>query len=159
MKSKLGLTVLLLAVSPAPLFSPRQPANGQQAEPGRARFPASRTVLQGEYWLTLATPVQSWFVEAALVGYRVGYDEGCEDAAASRGGRRAGEAMKPERNGCPNGGRFRNEALRYSQQMTDFYTRFPDDRDLPLAYLIHTLLGRKPKTLEEIHQWVSSIQY
>jgi hypothetical protein len=36
--------------------------------------------------------------------------------------------------------------------MTDFYTRYPEDRDLPLAFLIKMLMGPKPKTLEEIHQ-------
>jgi len=157
MKYKLALTLLVLAISPGPLLSPVQPANGQQAEPGHARFPASRTTLQGEYWLTLASPVQAWLVQAALAGYRVGYDEGCEDATANQKGTRAGDRKKPKGDACPNGGRFRNEALRYSQQMTDFYTRYPEDRDLPLAYLIHMLMGRKPKTLLEIHQWVSSI--
>jgi hypothetical protein len=157
MKSKLGLTLLFLAISQGPLFSSGQPANGQQAEPKHARFPASRTILEGEVWLTWNIPVQASFAEAALAGYRVGYDEGCEDATANQKGTRAGDRKKPKGDACPNGGRFRNEALRYSQQMTDFYTRYPEDRDLPLAYLIHMLMGRKPKTLLEIHQWVSSI--
>jgi len=36
--------------------------------------------------------------------------------------------------------------------MTDFCTRYPEDRDLSLAFLIKMLMGPKPKTLEEIHQ-------
>jgi hypothetical protein len=45
----------------------------------------------------------------------------------------------------------------YAEKMTDFYTKYPEDRDLPLADLIHMLIDPKPKTLDEIHQWVNSV--
>jgi hypothetical protein len=157
MKSIFGLTLLALAIGLSFVVSLGQAAGGEQVESKHARFPASRTTFQGEVWLTWDLPVRGWFVEAAIAGYKSGYDEGCKDAMADEKGMQVGDRKKPEADACPNGGRFRNEALRYSQQMTDFYTRYPEDRDLPVAYLIQMLIGPKPKTLDEIHTWVSSI--
>ncbi|MGO9275169.1 MAG: hypothetical protein ACLQOO_33860 [Terriglobia bacterium] len=152
----IALLNLIVGVNSA---SSPSPARNRAQQMGRkyARFPASRgTTTPGELWLTWLTPVRVWFVEAALTGYTVGYDEGCSDAiAAMRGlpatGRQASEDV------CPNRGKFRNNAMHYAEQMTEFYKRYPEDRDLPLAYLTRMLLGRKPKTLDEIHQWVNSI--
>lgn len=157
MKSRLGFLLLVLAIAFCPVVSLAQTSSGAQVDSKHARFPASRTTFQGELWLTWDLPVREWFVEAALAGYKTGYDEGCKDAAAGRGRTGTDGSKKVETASCANGGRYSNEALRYSQQMTDFYSRYPEDRDLPLAYLVRMLIGPKPKTLEEIQQWVSSV--
>jgi hypothetical protein len=119
--------------------------------PLNSRFPGSRTTWQGEIWLGWLAPIQHWFVESAIAGYERGYDEGCADARAAVKRSQTRGQQNPELD-CPHSERFRNKAPYYSTQMTDFCTRYPEDRDLPLAFLIKMLMGPKPKTLEEIHQ-------
>ena len=140
---------LLAALSLISLTSIGQVTNGQRAEPKHARFPASRTTLQGEVWLSWQFPVREWFVEAAIVGYEAGYKEGCANGTRSK---KSSKAII-----CPKSSLYHGKAFDYSTQMTDFYNQHPEDRDLPLAYLIHMLIGPKPKTLDEIHQWTSSV--
>jgi hypothetical protein len=156
MKCILTLTLLILTLG---LISTRLlgQAGNERSESKHARFPASRTTMQGEVWLSWEIPVREWFVESALAGYKAGYDEGCKDAMKAHNGLQAGNQQKLGEDICPNSRRFRNDALPYSRQMTEFYTAYPEDRDLPLAYLIQMLVGPKPKTLDEIHRWVSSI--
>ena len=106
---------------------------------------------QGEVFLTWPFPVREWFVESAFAGFKAGYDEACHD-------RLGGEERdkNSQMSACPSTNRLDNKAIAYAKQMTEFYTRYPSDRDLPLNYLIRMLLAPKPKTLEEIHQSLGS---
>jgi hypothetical protein len=131
--------------------------NGEGTETKHVGFPASRTTRQGEVWLSWENAVREWFVEAALAGYKTGYDEGFKDGMTTIKGSQTVDPQKSEDEVCPNGNRFRNEAPRYSKEMSDFYARYPEDRDIPLAYLIRMLVGTRPKTLKEIHEWATSI--
>jgi len=152
------MVVLLLMVRPGSTGSLSQGAgDAQQHEGGHARFPASRgATLPGDLWLTWLFPVRVWFVESAVSGYRTGSDDGCTDARATMGRLQAG-ALRAAEDLCPNRREYDNKAILYAEQITEFYARYPGDRDLPLAYLIRMLLGRKPKTLDEIHRWVGSV--
>jgi hypothetical protein len=98
---------------------------------------------QGDVFMSWQFPVREWFVEGALAGYRVGYDQGCAD------GKPTLEAAKPHSlelptDACPSGRRFHDKSMFYAKQMSDFYTKFPEDRDLPVAYLIQMLIEPKP---------------
>jgi hypothetical protein len=149
--SILSLLVLFAGQSTVPSLG--QMAGNAQDESKYPRFPGSRTTMQGEVWLAWDTPIKAWFVEAALSGYKVGYDEGCKDATQKSDP----EIVKQQKTDelCSNGRRFRNKTLSYSQQMSEFYRKYPGDRDIPLAYLLQMLIGPKPKTLDEIHRWVA----
>jgi hypothetical protein len=157
MKSIVTLILLILMVGPTSARPLGQAGTDEKTDTKHARFPASRTVMPGEIWLSWPFPFRVWFAQAALAGYRAGYDEGCRDAKTHGKGTQAGDRQKPEDDVCPNGSRFRNEGIHYARQMTDFYTQHPEDRDVPLALLVAELIGPKPKTPDEIHQWLSNI--
>jgi len=149
------VAILLLIINLA-LMTLLAQTTGEHSESRRARFPESRTTWEGEVWIRWEFPIRQWFVQAALAGYDAGYDEACRNLMLAD--KSAADHPKSKDDDCVNGRRhLRGEAAKYSKAMTDFYTRYPEDRDLPIAYLVEMLLDPKPKTLEEIHAWVSNI--
>ncbi len=146
---KLVFALLLLTVVSNPMNTSAQAVPRKRVG---TRFPASRVNFQGDIWLTWLNPIRVWFVESALIGYEVGYGDGCADAMAPM------ERMRPhgrqKENGlCPNRLRLHHKAVEYTIQVNDFYTKYPEDRDIPIAFLLADLIAAKPKTFEEIHRF------
>jgi hypothetical protein len=146
-------SAVLLSVS---IFSVCQSAPQEKEAGHSARFPASRTIMPGEVWLSWETPIRQWFVKGFMAGYEVGYHEGCKDAASDAKTTQSDKSQDADRS-CPNEEVFNNKAGVYERQMTEFYVKYPQDRDLPLPTLARMLVSRQPKTLQQVHDWVSSL--
>src|SRR5258708_1588954 len=145
----------MLALSLLALIACSNPASQDQSQRNGTRFPGSRATFQGDMLMSWPFPVRQWFVESAIEGYKAGYDDGCRDMKANLKGRQPG-GPEPSTTLCPNREKFDHQAIFYAGQMTDFYTKYPEDRDLPIAYLIAMLLDPKFKSLDDIHQWLKN---
>ncbi len=150
------LFFLLCAVGTISLFSCGKADNAQPGTSERVRFMESRGDRPGKIWLGWEIPVREWVVMSSLVAYENGYQEGCKDAWKTLSGPQHATVPPGLDSVCANGRKFYGKSLSYADKMTEFYTRYPSDQDLPLTDLIGMLMASKPTTLEEIHQRVSS---
>jgi hypothetical protein len=93
------------------------------------------------------------FIRGFLVGHREGFRRACIatiDLVKSTG--------KPDANGTSSCFAseqfFRKEVSYYENFVTDFYTKYPEDRDLPLRILIE---DSEEKTPEQVHEWMKNV--
>jgi hypothetical protein len=119
-----------------------------------SRFPESRGGFEGDLWMNWNNTQRNMFIRGFLVGHHEGFRRGCGTAVV---------VTKPDTKGagpeetpigrCLAGEQiFRREASYYEEFVTRFYTKYPEDRDLPLRTLIE---DSEEKTPEQIHEWVS----
>jgi hypothetical protein len=119
-----------------------------QASP--LRFPESRSYSPGKVWLGWSPLERTGFVRGFILGHSDGYQSGCREAEIdSTDSRAAGNGLDP----CLQQRHlFRKEARFYEHFVTDFYNRYPADRDVPTRVL---LLQADDKTPDEVHQWLA----
>src|SRR5215469_314897 len=118
------------------------------------RFPETRTVLDADLWSSMDHSERSSFLKGYMAGYQWGRKSGCVDAEAIVHKRKEdhGEAdLWPECFG--KGSRFGNSLAYYEKAVTDFYSQYPGDRDIPLSVLLDKLSDSEHMTLEQIHAW------
>jgi hypothetical protein len=115
------------------------------------RFPESRSYSPGKIWLAWTPAERDGFVKGFILGHDDGYQSGCRAAAE------AGSATEkhPDSDFDPclqKRHLFRKDAAFYREFITDFYTRYPMDRDVPIRIL---LLQADEKNADELHQWLA----
>ena len=111
----------------------------------------TRTCCEGEQWLRWTDEVRQTYVLAFVLGYSKGYVKGCDI-----GGRNLATDSKPGLENDPTRN-CRHEGLDFSKGtnyfvrlITDFYTRFPSDRDVYVEELIQCFAGGL--SVEEAHK-------
>jgi hypothetical protein len=107
---------------------------------------AQRPCCQGDEWLKLNHDVREWYVIGYVSGYSDGHKDGCE-----HGLRGTGERDDAEHRCTVRQLDFSKGTDFLIKSVTDFYTKYPDARDIYI-YEILDALGRK-LTLEEIHRY------
>jgi hypothetical protein len=123
------------------------PAYGQV---GRLRFPESRSYSPGQVWLGWSSAERTGFVRGFIMGHGDGYQSGCRAAETnSTESKMAANEFDP----CLQQRHlFRKEAPIYEHFITDFYNRYPMDRDVPVRVL---LVQADEKTPDQVHQWLA----
>jgi len=126
-----------------------------QAQQTINRFPESRARLQGEIWLSWDERDRIGFIRGFMTGYEIGHYSGCSYGIT---------LFQSEFVSAVKHGECRQKKLRYNEsiatyenQMTRFYTLYPQDRDLPMGRLLTELWSPERKTLEQIHEWLESL--
>ena len=119
------------------------------AQEGELRFPESRSYSPGKVWLEWTSAERMGFVKGFIVGHSEGYQSACRVAEANNV---VSKKTDSEFDPCLQKRHlFRREPPSYEQFVTDFYNRYPMDRDVPLRIL---LLQADEKSPEEVHQWL-----
>ncbi|SRR6266436_606171 len=122
------------------------------------RFPETRTVVEADFWLSWSHSERINFLKGYLAGYQHGRRTGCIDAEAMVRDKRADYPaldLWPE---CfSKGSRFGNGLDSYEKAMTELYSKYPADRDLPLSLLLDKLSDSEHMTTEEIHRWLATM--
>jgi hypothetical protein len=107
---------------------------------------AAENLTDGDIWLHWSRERRQAFVDGYIVGYYRGHLNGCQDGA--------GEANKPAADflsKCFNRRLgFSVETGLYEEQITKFYTLYPENRNLSEKYILEALAGNL--TIEEIHK-------
>jgi hypothetical protein len=120
-----------------------------QGQTGNLRFPESRSFSPGKLWLEWKQAERTGFVRGFIVGHGNGYDSGCITASSD------------SKDSCPEADSvtcvqkqhlFRKDVPFYEKFVTDFYSRYPEDRDVPMRILI---LQADDKSPDEVHQWLA----
>jgi hypothetical protein len=62
---------------------------------------------------------------------------------------------------CERGAYFgqsiQNSLDYYEKSMTELYSKYPDDRDLPFSLLLDKLSDSDHMSIEEIHRWLATM--
>jgi len=116
---------------------------------GSARFPESRSYSPGKLWLEWTPAERTGFVRGFVVGHEDGYRQACNVSAAASPHADATTDFDP----CLRKRHlFERELSYYEKFVTEFYTRYSQDRDVPVRVL---LLQADQKTPEEVHGWLA----
>jgi hypothetical protein len=97
------------------------------------------------------------FIRGFLVGHHEGFRRGCGNGVnvTDSSAKRTESAEDTPIGRCLASEQlFRKESSFYVEFVTEFYTKYPQDRDLPLRTLIE---DSEEKTPEQIHEWVSRV--
>jgi hypothetical protein len=139
--SKLHVCIMLTM-----LFCVVSPAHGQA---GPARFPESRSYSPGKLWLQWTPSERTGFVRGFIVGHGDGYRQACNVSTAISPTPTKAEDFDP----CLKKQHlFERDLAYYEKFITDFYTQYSRDQDVPLRVL---LLQADQRTIQEVHEWLS----
>lgn len=123
------------------------PVNGQESS---LRFPESGSYSPGKLWLEWTQGERIGFVKGFIVGHAEGYKSGCRTAETSgsdsRGASSGFDPCLQQRH------LFGKDAEFYEQFVTDFYSQYVMDQDVPVRVLLQQA---DKKTPEEVHQWLA----
>ncbi len=120
------------------------------AQEGSLRFPESRSYSPGQVWLEWTAAERIVFVRGFIVGHGDGYQSGCRNAET---GRTTSKKAEDRSESCSQKRHlFRKQASFYEQFITDFFSRYTMDRNVPVRIL---LLQADEKTPDEVHQWLA----
>jgi hypothetical protein len=89
------------------------------------------------------------------MGYLRGYEEGCLQSTGPQPQKQPTHECPPL---YPPGDRNKDwvlDSTKFSDEMTEFYTRYPEDKDVPFHYLSYAMMGSGSKSIDEIHKQVS----
>ena len=115
-----------------------------QSESHTARFPESRSIEPGKIWLHWSQSERRGSVKGFLIAYREAYRQSCVASAIDSG---TDDTLCLARQQV-----FRREVAYYQSFVTEFYTRYPEDRDVPMRML---LMSADDRTQSEIHESLS----
>lgn len=119
------------------------------AQEGHLRFPESRSYSPGKIWLEWTSAERSGFVKGFILGHGEGYDNACKVAEANSV---ASKKTDSEFDPCLQQRHlFGRKPSFYEQFITDYYNRYPTDRDVPVRVL---LLQADQTTPDGVHQWL-----
>jgi hypothetical protein len=110
----------------------------------------TRSCCEGEAWLAWSTREQNNYVLGYMLGYSRGFVEGCNAAAPSMATTNAtGLENDPLRNCRHKVPDFSAGSERFVQSITEFYRRYPSDREIYITEVIDTLASGL--SIEQIH--------
>jgi len=120
------------------------------AQAGTLRYPESRSYSPGKLWLEWSPSERTGFVRGFIVGHDDGYQRAC--ALTRAGSPHTGVASDVDP--CLKEQHLFHKDLPYYEKfVTDFYTTYSEDRDVPLRIL---LLQADQKTPEEVHKLLAA---
>lgn len=129
------------------LFCLVLPVYGQA---GSLRFPESRSYSPGKVWLGWSPAERTGFVRGFIIGHGDGYESGCRSAETN--GSRSQVAANQLDPCLQHRHLFRKDAAFYEHFITEFYSRYAMDRDVPVRVLV---LQADDKTPDEVHEWLA----
>ena len=110
---------------------------------------------EGNRWLDMNSDTRSGFVWGYILGVTRGFAEGCE-AYDKIVPLRAPVSLKeyPFAKCLNSKGRgFSKPIPFYQEEITDFYSSFPSDRDVPFGEVLKRLSDDEHMTPAQIHEW------
>jgi hypothetical protein len=111
----------------------------------------TRVCCEGEQWLRWTNDVRQTYVLAFSLGYSKGYVQGCDVGTRDvTAGSKPGLENDPTRNCRQKGLDFSRGTDYFVKSITDFYTRFPSDRDIYVEELIQCFA--RGLSVEEAHR-------
>jgi hypothetical protein len=135
--STLSSTQQTTPIRPLPLPDARIGANGEGAE--------------GNEWMNWSADRRSGYVQGVLVGSTWGYLQACAEAGV------IAHSVPDLQNDClkqaPN---VRFSAEQYVALMTEFYSKYPQDRALSMRRLL-TKLSEPQVTVDGVHKWLDEL--
>lgn len=118
----------------------RGPANLRQLPLVQSRF------AEGETWMRFSPMQRDGFVRGYIVAYRDAAHHGCSFGKG------------PDYSACMDEmPQFGKPAESYVSSMTEFYTRYPQDRTLPLTFLLDFLSDQHSAGLGDIDRWCDEL--
>jgi hypothetical protein len=124
-----------------------------------SRFANTGRSFQGSLWMGWNGTQRDMFIRGFLVGHDEGLRRGCSSVAnVTKFDAIRTESPEDSLIGkcLANQEIFRKAASYYENFVTAFYTKYPEDRDLPLQILIE---DSEDKTPEQIHEWVKKVSH
>jgi hypothetical protein len=103
-------------------------------------LPGQRAEKQGDVWMKWNQESRKTYILGYMAGYSTAYAEACRRVANEGGA--TSHCMEQQLE-------FSQDPVYYVKNITDLYTRYPDDRDIYLQEAIEQL--SKGRTIEEIH--------
>jgi hypothetical protein len=110
---------------------------------------AQRPCCEGDEWLKLNHDVREWYVIGYVLGYSKGHTQGCEHALVAQP--KSDDRDEAEKKCKKQERDFSRGTDFLMTSVTEFYTRYPDGRDIYI-YEVLDALG-KNLSLEEIHKY------
>jgi hypothetical protein len=109
---------------------------------------------EGDAWITMNSDNQFRFVLGYTVGLSKGFAEGC-DAYYKIAPPQKPHALRDDlfAKCLAQGLGFSKPVAFYQKQITDFYTLFPGERDVPFEQVLKSLSDSENMTPQQIHQW------
>lgn len=115
-----------------------------------ATLVGQRVCCEGDMWLKWNDTHRKAFVDGYAEGYLDGFREGCQkDTADLRQEIKPGTDAKPQISCVNEGPDFSKGGLYLVKAVTDFYKRYPSDRDIYITEVLEQL--GKGLTIEQIH--------
>jgi hypothetical protein len=127
----------------------------------RSRFPKAPSAFEGDFWMGWNHTERINFLRGMIIGYDDGYNKACTEAESITGEKqKEGTLAQDVYDECLKGQlRFLTSLENYEKVMTEFYSQYPGDRDLPLDRFVLMLSGPDHKTPEQIHQWLAAMTH
>jgi len=117
-----------------------------------ASLSAQRACCQGDWWLKWKPTARETFVFGYTLGYGNGHSNGCFQGTKGWPGRSKLDVANDPTSKCleqiPD---FSKGTDFFVKSITEFYKRYPEDRDIYVAEVLEQL--GKGLTLEEIHHY------
>jgi len=110
----------------------------------------------GEEWLSWSADERIVFVGAYLQGYLMGKTDACEAAAELFQAHKKFTNLEqdPSRRCFRHAKDYSRSAAEYAPLITDFYTKHPEHRDIPVDYFMLLLTNDQYKTVGDIEQGI-----
>jgi hypothetical protein len=117
-------------------------------------FSTHRRDGDGNLWLRWDQSERKTYLSGYLDGYHSGHDEGCGTAIDILAPTPSQLRLKDPSRNCNNAeAHWLNPDQSYADQITDFYSRFPDERDVPLPFMLWAMSGGNEWSAQKIHEW------
>ena len=104
---------------------------------------------EGTWWLKASRDIRNGYVSGFTQGLTYGFGEGCLAGTKGVQASEPGLDADPLRRCLAKGYAFSQPTDQYVKLITDFYRRYPGDRDMPIFQVLVRLL--QGLGLEEIH--------
>jgi hypothetical protein len=123
-------------------FAPERPD-------GTTRFTETRTISERNVWLSWSKKEREKFV----LGYIGGREQGTRDGCLASGIEDASPCFKTAytRESWFQGLFSPDDIAKFEREITSFYSRHPEDDDVPIPYVISLATGEKRMTAEQVY--------
>lgn len=123
-------------------FAPERPD-------GTTRFTETRTISERKVWLSWSKAEREKFV----LGYLAGRDDGTREGCFASGVEDPAPCFTTvfKRETWFHALFSQDDVARFEREITSFYSRHPEDDDVPIPYVISYVTGPKQMTAEQVY--------
>jgi hypothetical protein len=115
---------------------------------------------EGDGWLKMNSDNQFGFVYGYTIGLSRGFAQGCQTYAEIAPPQKPHRLKDDLRLKCGDKGfGFSKPVEVYQKQITDFYTSFPADHDVPFEQVLKRLSDSESMTPQQMHEWFKEHDY